>query len=160
MTIECVQFSDSTDSFVISVFGCPQDSKAYPNQGQIDSNDPRYQAFINPTSTVGGQVAANEFAIQEAMDAIAQSRGYNSVASACLYASPTPIVAPEGATTSQLEIASCQEKFRIEGNALMSWVSLVWATSYVYMNGVVQGDNPMPTPTQAVALMPVFTWPD
>ncbi len=44
----CVQFSDNSATTVVAVFGCPQDTTAYPNQAQIDAADSRYLAFINP----------------------------------------------------------------------------------------------------------------
>jgi hypothetical protein len=47
MTTINVQFSDSTQKSVVSYFGCPQDPSAYPNQGQIDTSDPRYAAFYS-----------------------------------------------------------------------------------------------------------------
>jgi hypothetical protein len=48
MTIEYVQFTDATQATVCSVFLCPQDPVAHPNQGEIDSQDPRVLAFLNP----------------------------------------------------------------------------------------------------------------
>jgi len=53
-----VQFADSTETTIIAIFGCPQDATAYPNQGQIDDSDARYQAFVNPTATLAGAQAA------------------------------------------------------------------------------------------------------
>lgn len=41
-----VQFSDATKQSVVCVFGCAQDSEVYPNQDQIDDDDPRYVAFL------------------------------------------------------------------------------------------------------------------
>ena len=41
-----VQFKDSSQSEVSSIFGCPQYPEACPNQGVIDENDPRYLAFV------------------------------------------------------------------------------------------------------------------
>lgn len=43
-----VQFSDSTQTKVVAVFGCPQDPLQHPNQGVIQDTDPRYMAFANP----------------------------------------------------------------------------------------------------------------
>lgn len=48
-----VQFSDDTETEVISVFGCPQDETTSPNQGEVDDVDPRYIAFITPAITPG-----------------------------------------------------------------------------------------------------------
>jgi len=47
-----VQFTDSTETAVSTVFGCPQDPNVYPNQAAIPDTDPRYQAFLNPVSVV------------------------------------------------------------------------------------------------------------
>lgn len=65
-----VQFGDATETTIISSFGCPQDPVAFPNQATIDSTDPRYQAFIYPTSTSATQWAAYQ---SEAQTALAQS---------------------------------------------------------------------------------------
>lgn len=43
-----VQFSDSTETSIVASFGCPQDPAVHPNQATIDSEDARYQTFINP----------------------------------------------------------------------------------------------------------------
>ncbi|WP_236189302.1 hypothetical protein [Pseudomonas pharyngis] len=46
-----VQFSDSEEAVVLSVFGCPQDPSEYPNQQEISVEDPRYLKFISPPIT-------------------------------------------------------------------------------------------------------------
>jgi hypothetical protein len=43
-----VQFADSAQGAIQSVFGCPQDPDVYPNQGEVEDDDPRYLLFINP----------------------------------------------------------------------------------------------------------------
>lgn len=43
-----VQFTDSTETKIRSVFSCPQDPDTYPNQGAVDDTDARYVAFKNP----------------------------------------------------------------------------------------------------------------
>ncbi len=58
-----VQFSDAMESAVTSIYSCPQDPKLYPNQGTIDSTDPRYLAFVDPASTAAGKVAAAVLAV-------------------------------------------------------------------------------------------------
>ena len=52
-----VQFSDSTENTVIAYFGCQQDHSIYPNQAVIDSNDPRFQAFLKLTSAMADRLA-------------------------------------------------------------------------------------------------------
>lgn len=42
-----VQFSDATETEVISVFSGPQDPEVFPNQAVLDDDDPRYLAFIH-----------------------------------------------------------------------------------------------------------------
>ncbi len=41
-----VQFTDSTETVVSSVFPCPQDADLYPNQGEMETSDARYKAFF------------------------------------------------------------------------------------------------------------------
>lgn len=52
-----VQFSDDKKSQIIAVFSCPQDSAEYPNQGEVEETDPRYQAFIAPPTVILDPVA-------------------------------------------------------------------------------------------------------
>lgn len=47
MTMIYVQFADATQDRVISYFGCPQDEEAFPNQGEIDTSDPRWKAYYD-----------------------------------------------------------------------------------------------------------------
>ncbi len=79
MTKVFVQFADSGATVVVGVFGCAQDPVAFPNQGNIDSSDPRYQAYVNPASTLTGAQAA-QIAIVEAayQTAIQQPVSYMS----------------------------------------------------------------------------------
>lgn len=46
-----VQFSDAKQTVICAYFDCPQDPVSYPNQGQIDTKDPRYATFYNNQST-------------------------------------------------------------------------------------------------------------
>ena len=103
---------------------------------------------------IAAQVSANETAIQEAIDAKAQSRQYDSLDSAVSrYASPVATLPSTDSHYAQSEI------WRLEANALKAWNSQVWASAYAYMDTVKAGTNPMPTADQAVAMMPTFTWP-
>lgn len=45
MSVIYVQFSDDVKSSICSVFSCPQDGTAFPNQGQVTEDDPLYAAF-------------------------------------------------------------------------------------------------------------------
>ncbi len=40
-----VQFSDSTEATIVSLFGCAQDPKTFPNQGTVEADDPRYLTY-------------------------------------------------------------------------------------------------------------------
>lgn len=42
-----VQFSDDTETSIISVFTCSQDPSVWPNQGQVSLDDPRYHAYCS-----------------------------------------------------------------------------------------------------------------
>jgi hypothetical protein len=68
-----VQFSDATETTIIASFGCPQDQASFPNQATIDPSDSRYQAFINPSSTLTGAQAAQKEAIDAAYAAAIQA---------------------------------------------------------------------------------------
>lgn len=104
--------------------------------------------------TIMQQQLAIEVAIQEALDAIAQKCNYDNIKSACAYASTMPWV-PD----TDPHFAMC-EKFRRQGNYAQNRMSLTWAMCYSYLATVQAGTNPMPTPAEAVAMMPQFIWPD
>lgn len=43
-----VQFSDDSRKTILAVFAGPQDPEVWPNMGQVDDEDPRYVAHLNP----------------------------------------------------------------------------------------------------------------
>ena len=43
-----VQFASPAEETVVAVFAGPQDPDVYPNQGEVEDDDPRYLAFIDP----------------------------------------------------------------------------------------------------------------
>lgn len=47
MTTIYVQFSDDTETLIVSIFGGPQDPEYWPNQGQVEASDPRYKVFYD-----------------------------------------------------------------------------------------------------------------
>lgn len=55
-----VQFSDASQTVVVSVFGCVQDETFFPNQGEVEDDDPRYLQFINPQPTPEQILAAKQ----------------------------------------------------------------------------------------------------
>lgn len=42
-----VQFTDSANSEISSIFCCPQDPDVWKNQGTVDPSDPRYVAYYD-----------------------------------------------------------------------------------------------------------------
>lgn len=42
-----VQFSDSTNAVIITVFGSPQDPEYWDNLGEVEDDDPRYIEFMS-----------------------------------------------------------------------------------------------------------------
>lgn len=114
------------------------------------------QAFIilNPALNTTEQQKNIEIEIQKALDINAQACGYDDIKSACTYASTMPWV-PD----TDPHFAMC-EKFRRQGNYAQNRMSLTWAMCYAYLATVQAGVNPMPTPSEAVAMMPQFIWPN
>ena len=121
--------------------------------GQTISLDANNVPYI--TVNIKLNIAIIEGAIQNALDSKAQERGYDSLDSAVgRYASPTPTLDPSDVHFAQAEI------WRKESNALKVWNSQVWSSAYMQLSSVQSGNTPMPTPEQAVAQLPPFTWPD
>lgn len=42
-----VQFSDSSESKIASIFCCPQDPTIWENQGAVDASDSRYVTYYD-----------------------------------------------------------------------------------------------------------------
>lgn len=40
-----VQFKDARQEVIVASFSCEQDAGVFPNQGTVNSEDPRYLAF-------------------------------------------------------------------------------------------------------------------
>jgi hypothetical protein len=68
-----VQFADATETDVVAVFACAQDTAIFPNQGQLDSTDERYLAFVDPKSTLAGAQAAQVTTLTTAYSAAVQA---------------------------------------------------------------------------------------
>jgi hypothetical protein len=122
--------------------------------------DAEFEAFRNPPLSPAEQVSAATEKIQSTMDIKVQERTYDTILSCAGYASDTPFTAAPDATPEEIAIVALQEKSRIEGNYAKDYMSRTWATANVYLGLVEAGQKPMPTPDEAVAMMPEFTWPD
>lgn len=81
-------------------------------------------------------------AVQQVLDSVAQSKGYNDIISACSYAAQV-----------------VGQPFQAEGAAFLTWRSTVWSTSYAMLAQVSAGTIAMPTVEQALALIPTFVDP-
>lgn len=53
-----VQFSDSTHTVVVGVYGGPQPEGWHENYGEVEDDDPRYLAYVEPWNTPAGKAAA------------------------------------------------------------------------------------------------------
>jgi hypothetical protein len=84
--------------------------------------------------------AEYESAIQAHLDSTAQSRGYDSMISACSYASGT------------------HPKFSVEGQDCLAWRSAVWDAAYQIMQDVRSGARPLPTLQQVMSELPPMVW--
>jgi Caudovirales tail fibre assembly protein. len=48
MSIVYVRFTDETHTAINGVFGSPQDPEYWDNLGELEDDDPRYLAYMNP----------------------------------------------------------------------------------------------------------------
>ncbi len=127
-----VQIISST---VAGVFARPQSD--LPGYAEIADDDPRLLAFLNPLPTEHDYVMA----VQQMMDAKAQERRYDNIASACTYAGdPDPV-------------------FNAEGAACKAWRSAVWRECYTALAEVAAGTRPQPAIEDFVASLPNLIWP-
>lgn len=93
-----------------------------------------------PPPTVKQIVLSLTEGVQEYMDSIAQSFGYDDIKSAVTYADE-PSVA----------------KFQAEGQALRAWRSLCWEYCYSVMDAVESGERTQPTLDDLIAGLPSFS---
>ncbi|WP_429925036.1 hypothetical protein ACQY1H_06645 [Agrobacterium vitis] len=93
---------------------------------------------------VSNEVLKSRFqlAIQQAMNAKARERGYDSMTTAVTY------VDDKHAT------------FAAEAAALKDWRSDVWVYSLTELEKVIADQRPIPTITDFLAELPAFTWPE
>jgi hypothetical protein len=47
-----VQFTDTSKTEILSIFGSPQDEEVYPNQGQVELSDPLYKAYYEAQPSI------------------------------------------------------------------------------------------------------------
>lgn len=93
-------------------------------------------------STQADLISACITAIQAELDRQAKLKGYYNMESACKYAA-LPVGAP----------------YQAEGAAYLLWCATVWKTAYDYLARVEAGEVPLPTPSEAVSMMPPLVLP-
>lgn len=80
-------------------------------------------------------------AIQQRLDAFARERGYDSILSACTYAT------------------SGTDRFRLDGQTAVAARDDTWVAAHTYMQAVLSGAAPTPTSFEEVVKhLPVLTW--
>jgi hypothetical protein len=92
---------------------------------------------VAPPPTLAQYTAA----IQSTLDAKAQERRYDSILSACTYAT------------------SSVPAFAAEGQACVEWRDAVWSLSYDLMAQVQAGTLAQPTIAELLAMLPAMAWP-
>jgi hypothetical protein len=91
-------------------------------------------AQVTPESLV----SANTTALQNAMDAAAKTIGYDDIKTAITYR------------------GDANEEFAADAEGFFRWRSDVWTAAYAYVARVKLGEVPMPTPADAVSMMPII----
>ena len=81
-------------------------------------------------------------AVQNRLDAFAQTRNYDGILSACTYATSTV------------------PKFAAEGQYAVNARDATWATCYQIMTAVQEGQRPLPTAEPVLSELPLLSWPN
>lgn len=98
---------------------------------------------MTPAAPTPAQITvAFTTAIQQRLDTFAQTRNYDSILSACTYATSTV------------------PKFKTEGQACVNLRDATWAAAYQILADVQAGDRPMPASIADIeADLPAAVWP-
>ncbi|MEX3764449.1 DUF4376 domain-containing protein [Paraburkholderia phenoliruptrix] len=122
-----VQFTDSTQVAVKAVFGCPQDTSVYPNQGALESTDARYLQFLDPSliPMTLAQAQAAQLAALSAACAAAIVGGFASLALGATHTYPSKITDQQNLASSVLD-------------SVMAKASPGWAASTQYDAGTIR----------------------
>jgi hypothetical protein len=95
-----------------------------------------------PEEALEAQKAAFTAAIQQRLDAFAQTRGYDGILSAATYAT------------------SAVTKFAAEGQYAVEARDATWADAYAILDAVLSGQRPMPTIEEVMEELPELAWPE
>lgn len=104
------------------------------SQAEIEAN------AVNIFLSESGIQKALTDAVQDYMDKTVQKRNYDSIFTACSYATST------------------NAKFRAEGDACVAWRDAVWDLCYTILNDVIAGLRAIPTKEELLAELPVLEW--
>lgn len=113
-------------------------------QGKVISADANgYPVLQDPPPPTSAEVAAAFTAsIQQRLDGFARQRNYDSILSACTYATSTVA------------------KFKTEGQACVNLRDATWAAAYAILADVQAGNRPMPKGLDDIeADLPALVWP-
>ncbi|MDP3351800.1 MAG: hypothetical protein Q8S92_22675 [Hydrogenophaga sp.] len=100
------------------------------------------EAHLNPSPTAEYVQAMFVAAIQQRLDAFAQTRGYDGILSACTYA------------TSSIP------RFSVEGQCAVDLRDLTWEAAYQVLAEVQAGTRAMPASLDDIAAdLPTLEWP-
>ena len=103
---------------------------------------------LSPVPTAEQRMAAAEQAVQTALDAIAQTKGYDSMASLCSYAG------------NHASLTGSALLFQQEGHAGSVYRAQCWANLYADTASITTTQTITDAQQAALATMPIFTWPD
>lgn len=96
---------------------------------------------IDPARMAVATTATFAAAVQARLDDFAKTRGYDSILSACTYATSTV------------------PKFAAEGQAAVNLRDATWAKCYKVMAEIQAGTRLMPTLSELMLELPVLAWP-
>ena len=115
----------------------------------IQVSVPIFQAPPPPPAPTAAQLkTAGEQVVQATLDALARTKGYDSMASLCSYAG------------NNATLKGSALLFQQEGNSGSIYRSLVWANLYAATASISATKTITEAQQAALATMPIFTWPD
>ena len=115
----------------------------------IQVSVPIFQAPPPPPVPTAAQLkTAGEQVVQTTLDALARTKGYDSMASLCSYAG------------NNATLKGSALLFQQEGNAGSAYRSLVWANLYAAEASISATKTITEAQQAALATMPIFIWPD
>lgn len=123
-----------------TIFAITEGEIQYSNDGSVYEPPKEEDRYIprEPTPDEIKQMLID--GVQNWMDEIAMSRGYDSILSACSY------------------IKTGVERFDTEGQQAREWRSQVWIYCYNYLDEVLAGNRSIPTLEELIEELPKIDW--